>query len=297
MPEGDSPTIARRRVRMALREAREAAELTQQQVADEMEWSLSKVIRIENGDVSIAPNDLRPLLTFIGIKDRVRVAELLAEAKIARARQRRAWYQAQEYRETLTEPLRRLIEYEAEAAAIHSFSVFHFPGLLQTPEYSAALMRTWDDDDIGPRNKHYRLEARRLRQETVIARLDRMRFTVLLDEAVFMRPVGGARVFAKQLRRVLHLNDGQQIEMRMVPFTMEAAGLSYWAVYDLLYLDHDGADSNAVMYRENGMTDDFVEDPRTISKHFDRYQKLWDAAMDGVDTNDFVKRRIEELEQ
>ncbi|SNY57323.1 helix-turn-helix domain-containing protein [Paractinoplanes atraurantiacus] len=58
MADGDSPTIARPRMRIALREAREAADVTQVQVADEMEWSLSKVIRIENGDVAISQNDL-----------------------------------------------------------------------------------------------------------------------------------------------------------------------------------------------------------------------------------------------
>ena len=110
MAEGDSPTVARRRVRMVLREARETAGLTQLEVAEEMEWSLSKVIRIENGDVSIAPNDLRPLLGFLGIKDRTQVADLLATAKIARTRQRQAWHQAADVRAQLTDGLRRLNE-------------------------------------------------------------------------------------------------------------------------------------------------------------------------------------------
>src|SRR6187549_2416591 len=101
MAEGDSPTVARRRVRLAIREARDAAGLTQSQVAEAMEWSLSKVIRIENGEVSISPNDLRPLLSYLGIQDRATVGALLADARIARLRQRQAWYQAPEFREHL----------------------------------------------------------------------------------------------------------------------------------------------------------------------------------------------------
>src|SRR3954453_18714589 len=112
MAEGESPTVARRRVRMVLREAREAAGFTQLEVAEEMEWSLSKVIRIENGDVSIAPNDLKPLLNFLQVKDRAFVADLIDAAKVARTRQRQAWYQTPEYREFLTDPLRKLIEFE-----------------------------------------------------------------------------------------------------------------------------------------------------------------------------------------
>jgi transcriptional regulator with XRE-family HTH domain len=64
MAEGDSPTVARRRVRLAIREARDAAGLTQGEVAEATEWSHSKVIRIENGEVSISPNDLRPLFNY-----------------------------------------------------------------------------------------------------------------------------------------------------------------------------------------------------------------------------------------
>jgi hypothetical protein len=40
------PTVGRRRLRSALRRARDAAGLTQEQVAAAMDWSLSKLIRI-----------------------------------------------------------------------------------------------------------------------------------------------------------------------------------------------------------------------------------------------------------
>jgi transcriptional regulator with XRE-family HTH domain len=73
MTSPESPAGARRRVRPALREAREAAGLTQSQVAEEMEWSTSKVIRIESGEVSISQYDLRPLLALLGITDRAEV--------------------------------------------------------------------------------------------------------------------------------------------------------------------------------------------------------------------------------
>src|SRR5690349_5641596 len=125
MAEGDSPTIARRRVRLALREARERANLTQHQVAEAMDWSLSKVIRIENGDVSVAPNDLRPLLGFLGIKDKAFITSLISDTRIARTRQRQAWYQTPQFREFLTDSLRKLIEYEIEATEIRSYSIYY----------------------------------------------------------------------------------------------------------------------------------------------------------------------------
>jgi hypothetical protein len=74
--EAVSPTVARRQLRLAVRAARAVAIHTQLEVADEMEWSLTKVIRIESGDVGIAPNDLRPLLAFLRMEDRAKFAGL-----------------------------------------------------------------------------------------------------------------------------------------------------------------------------------------------------------------------------
>ncbi|HEX8761547.1 MAG TPA: helix-turn-helix transcriptional regulator, partial [Pseudonocardiaceae bacterium] len=61
MLEGPDPTIHRRRLRYELRNAREAAGKTQRDVAAAMDWSQSKLIRIESGAVNISTNDLRAL--------------------------------------------------------------------------------------------------------------------------------------------------------------------------------------------------------------------------------------------
>ena len=47
--ENLSPAVTRRRLRTELRRARLDAGLTQDQTARAMDWSLSKLIRIENG--------------------------------------------------------------------------------------------------------------------------------------------------------------------------------------------------------------------------------------------------------
>src|SRR3712207_2378706 len=115
MASGVTPAVARRRLRLILREAREAKEFTQAQVAEAMEWSLSKVIRIENGEVTISPNDLRPLLNHLGITNRAKVEALVQDARTSRARKQQMWYEEPRLREHLTPALRHLIEYEAEA--------------------------------------------------------------------------------------------------------------------------------------------------------------------------------------
>ncbi|WP_433724036.1 helix-turn-helix domain-containing protein [Actinoplanes sp. CA-051413] len=295
MTEGDSPTVARRRIRLALREARDAAGLTQLQVAEEMEWSLSKVIRIENGDVTIAPNDLRPLLSFYGIKDRKQVSDLLTSARIARARQRQAWYQTPEFRDHLSDATRRHIEYEAEAVAVRSYSIYYLPGYLQTEEYATALTGTFDEEDIGSRQRvQLLIKARRMRRETLLSRLDSMQVFVLLDESVFLRPIGGAQVFAQQLREMRRVASEGLVHLRMLPFALDYP-IANNGSYDLLALSDRGADSE-ILYRENGVSDEIVEDKATTDRHRKRFEQLWHLSNDEPDTIRFLDSRIKDLE-
>src|SRR5215471_17337247 len=87
--DNPSPAVQRRRLRTELRRARLDAGLTQEQVATAMDWSLSKLIRIENGSVGISTNDLRAILNHYKIADEARVSELLL---LARAARERSWW-------------------------------------------------------------------------------------------------------------------------------------------------------------------------------------------------------------
>ena len=293
MAEGDSPTVARRRVRLAIREARDAAGLTQSQVAEAMEWSQSKVIRIENGEVSISPNDLRPLLGFLGIKDRITVADLVADARIARTRQPQAWYHAPRFREHLTPATLRLIEYEGVARAIRYYQVYFMPGPLQLPEYAAALMAKYDEE-ISADSISAAVEARRMRRETILSRLGKLEIFILLDESVLRRPIGGPTVFLEQLRELHRLSTDGHVQIRMVPFSADVP-VTNNATFDLLSLGGDTGQGE-VLYRESGMSDEIVEDKATTSRHHKRYQKIWQEAASERDTIDFIRSQIDNLE-
>lgn len=291
MAEAVSPTVARRRVRLALREAREAAELTQQQVADEMEWSLSKVIRIENGDVSIAPNDLRPLLTYLGVKDKGMISSLLIDARIARTRQRQAWYQRPQFREVLTESYRKLIEYELDATAIRYFSIYFIPGPLQLPSYAEALIKLWASE--MPDRVALTLEARQRRRQALFDRAGSVELYVLLDESVLMRPIGGPAIFADQLRELERIASAGIVRLRMIPLAIEAP-MTNNASFDLLSLGENAAEG-MLLYHENDLTDEVVETQATTERHRNRYDLVWQEALDEADTIAFVRKRIDEL--
>ncbi|GIF05335.1 helix-turn-helix domain-containing protein [Actinoplanes siamensis] len=292
MAEGDSPTVARRRVRLALREARERADLTQLQVAEEMEWSLSKVIRIENGDVSISPNDLRPLMSLLGIRDRSRVASMIADTRIARTKQRQAWYQTPEFREGLTDATRKLVEYENESTAIRSYSIYYVPGHLQTPGYATALMSRFEEE-LSAAQIHRRVEARQLRREALLPRAasGQVEIMVMVDESVLSRTIGGPAIFAEQLGDLAGLATNGTIRMRMVPFRLDAA-VTNNASFDLLAFGE-----GEVLYRETGLGDEMIEDREATAKHRARFDKVWQEAADEEDTITFIRQQLDALDR
>lgn len=295
MAEDVSPTIARRHVRLVLRDARERAKLTQPQVAEAMEWSLSKVIRIETGEVSIAPNDLRPLLAFLHVRDRAEVAELLALAKIARTRQRPAWYQTPEAKDHLTDAMRRLIEYETEAVEIRYYQIFYMPGPLQVLSYSVANLENFTDD-IPMETQRMRAESRQRRREAVLGRAGGgLTLYALLDESVFRRPLGGAEVLLEQVRDLNDLATAGKIRLRMIPFDFGSA-VTNNATFDLVTLKSGKAEERSeVLYRETGLLDEIVED-KSVPRHHERFNKTWNAAASEEDTIDFMGSRIKDLE-
>ena len=77
MPTGDTPVSQLRRLRGELRQQRDARQLTQKEVAEALDWSPSKLIRIERGPVGISVTDVRALLQHYGVTDISRVEALV----------------------------------------------------------------------------------------------------------------------------------------------------------------------------------------------------------------------------
>lgn len=300
MAEGDSPTIARLRVRLAIREAREASGLTQADVAEAMEWSSSKVIRIENGDNTISINDLKGLLTLLGVTDKGRVEALLAAARVARKRQApvKAWWHDPRFRDQMTYDLRRFVEYEAEASEIRSYNILYVPGPLQTREYASALTRMWHEksESGSPRLGGFSqekidalVEARQLRREAMLSRLESLKYLILFDESVLLRPAGGPAVFAAQLQQILELSERGLFKLRMLPFDLGTA-IANNGTFDLLRVGTD-REGSEVLYRENGPLDEMVENRVETARHRSRFDQLWEVARDEGDTIAFIKER------
>jgi transcriptional regulator with XRE-family HTH domain len=287
-PAGESPAVARRRVRLALRQAREAKGLTQAQVADAMEWSLSKVTRIESGEVSVSGTDLRALLPFLGITDREAVTQLMTDARVSR---RQRWFVAdRRYRDHLTSAMLQLIQFEAEATAIRYFNTMLIPGPLQTRAYAEAILGNFRDL-LSDTDIQLRIDARMERQVQMLSRPDPPECLVLLDESLLYREVGGHIVMGEQLQRLLLLMQQGSVLVRIVPFT-EAAPIALLGPFLILEL---GDPENAILYREDRLRDEIIHTPQEVSRHQDVFEDLWQVAFDDAESAQLIKERSEAM--
>jgi len=269
MAAGESPAAARRRLRLALRRAREAEHLTQRQVAEALDWSLSKVNRIEAGEVTVSSTDLRALLQLLGINDPEQVAALVDEARAAR---RRGWWDKPEIREHLTTAMIQSVQFETEATAIRSFQPTVVPGILQTRAYASEVVNVWGGE-LPAADRDQRLEVRLRRREQLFSRADPPEYLLVLDESVLLREVGGPRIMSEQLFDLLDMAAAGRVQVRVMP-------LAHAALYAVgLFVIYAQDDEDVALYRESNLGDEVSYSSETISRHRELFEQIWKRAM------------------
>jgi transcriptional regulator with XRE-family HTH domain len=189
-----TPTGRRRRLGAELRRLREAAGLTIDRVAEALECSQSKVSRIETGQVSATPRDVRDMLELYRVSD----AQREAMVQIAREARQRGWWQKFV---DVPDGVPAYIGLEAAATSIDVYMSLIVPALLQTADYARAVIGAVRPDLPGGEIDR-RVELR-MRRQALLDQEQPPALRVLLDDTVLRRPVGGPAVMAAQRRRLL----------------------------------------------------------------------------------------------
>ncbi|KMO97000.1 helix-turn-helix domain-containing protein [Streptomyces roseus] len=121
--------------------------------------------------------------------------------------------------------VRDLAKLESEAVEIGSYDNGVVPGLLQTEEYIRALYAVrrpaYSEDQIE------RLVAARVARHDILRRHPAPLLTVVQEEAVLRRPVGGKMVLRRQLEHLLEVGQLRNVEIQVMPTAVEEhAGLA-----------------------------------------------------------------------
>jgi transcriptional regulator with XRE-family HTH domain len=282
--DGDG-TRQHRQLRLALRELRRAADLTQAAVASRAEWCVSKVLRIENGDVRISVSDLRALLALYGVQNPTEVARL---TDLARAARRQPW---RAYRDVHSPAFLRFLAYEQHATRAWYLDPHFVPALLRTEPYTRALLRGSEVAPPGPDTIDRIIEAGRRRQR-ILHGPDAPWICAYLDEAAVTRTIGDLSVMRDQLDHLIALSHQPNITIRVVPWQ---AGAYPGLQGPFARLSFDEPDEPDVLYQENSLTGAAVSVDVQRSRQISRHLAAHMAAVQALARTSLTEPRSRDL--
>jgi transcriptional regulator with XRE-family HTH domain len=264
------PMVQRRRLRLELREARKGAQLTQKDVAMALDWSPSKVIRIESGSVGISTTDLKALLQHYGVEDGQRIDTLVLMAKSSRTP---SWSQ---YRDLLNQSFITLLGHESSASTIRQHETAFVPGLLQLEEYGREIMSKVSQRTAEEVDRLWELREQRQRLHD---REDPPEMFFILDEAVVRRQVGGARIMRRQLERLREFADRSHVDLRVIPFDRGAHSgmLGPFVILEFL----DSVDSDLVFLEDTRGDSVFRDEEDETAQYLAMFLGLEEEALSG----------------
>lgn len=287
MPTDQGPVVQSALLRTELIRLRKDSGLTQEQVAQDLDWSPSKLIRVEGGRSSITKVDLDALLTAYGISSESHRERLQA---LNRGARERAWWA--DYRDELDPAYVDYVGYEAGAAYIRQFQQGYIPGLLQTPEYAKVLTANSVDAVRAGTAVRFRLQ----RQAELAKRSSPPRQYHVVDEAVIRRHVGVSQdpaIMPDQLRHIADRAEREErLTVRVIPFRVGAhPGLS--GPFTLLEFDGAMAD---LLYLDAGREVSLItgNDPR-IGEYADDFEAVLENSLSAADSIAFIRQVAEEM--
>ncbi|MGW9214065.1 helix-turn-helix domain-containing protein [Embleya sp. NPDC055664] len=273
---------ARRRLGAELRQLREKAGLTVDQVVQANEWSRTKLIRIEAAKVSLTRHDLLKLCNLYDATDAEtrHVENWLEETNSFR------WWQ--DYGHVMGAQLEEFVALESRASNIFTAQSGLLPGLVQSRGYMDAVFRSQPhvpDPDVADTLAELRVRRQKILDE------DDVELTSVFAAALLHAELGGREVLREQIRHLLDLAERPNVDIRVIPFSAQRAVLTGGIT---LFDFPDQADPSVVYLEyEAGM---HSKDSELDVRRFRRLlNHLRDATLSAEDTKKMLATRLEDL--
>ncbi|MBO0802329.1 MAG: helix-turn-helix domain-containing protein [Nocardiopsaceae bacterium] len=263
-----SPSVRMRRLAAHLRELRESAGLTQEEVADRTGKDRSTLYRLENAQQRPQRSTLIQLLDLYGTVE-PRRSELLT---LLRESKQRGW--VQKYRFELPEVYTDYIGFEEDARSLSSYESLFVPGLLQTDEYARAMLRgvlpDATEEDVEVR------AATRLQRQAALAKEGAPKLWTIMDEAALHRIVGGRDVMREQIEQLQEMRTRPNVTIQVIPFE---AGSHPGMDGSFVILDFPGEFDQGIVYVETAAGGLFLEEEAEVRRYLSMFEHLRAAAL------------------
>lgn len=262
----DKITAHGRELGAELRKRREAAGYQGQELARRLGWSPTKVSRVEVGARPVTQADVAIYLASCGVpRDEMDpIVDLAGEAGHD--------HRLKSHGEKLPDELRTLIFYETTAAAIDSFELIVVPGLLQTEEYTRALLL--ENGMYAGESIEFRVRARMDRQ-SLLRGSKPPQCLFYIHENVLRAPIGSNQIMHEQLLQLVFLSSRPQCTIRVVPVAAGGRGLAQAPFRMMRYVQND-----PVVYSEQDVVSLFLDRKQHTDHYRDVLNRLDRAALD-----------------
>jgi transcriptional regulator with XRE-family HTH domain len=286
------PALQARILRNRLCSARDTAGLTQAQAARPLDWSPAKILRIENGQTTPTSADVRALLDVYGITDTRARADWVALTRAARAPD---W--AVGLRGALPPAYIDYVGCLLGAGAVRQVQTHVIPELAQTPRYARAVQNAWagvrdtpaDLDQFAAAHQRW---VTRLWQPSTPRPAPAPTLSVILDEAVLRRRVGGLEVMAEQLRHLRDLARHPRMCLRILPMAVASPALR--GPFEILDVQEPTlgpllVEGDAMGYPR------MIDDPAAVAEKLTDFERVEKLAAPAEQTDAVVEEAITRL--
>lgn len=271
--------IRRRILARRLEQLRRKAGLSLEQAAPLLDWSVSKLSRIENAAQSVDVHGVRSMLDLYEAGDDW--TELVELAREARKRQ---WWHAYGLGDN------RYVGYEAEAVIVQEFTVGFVPGLLQTIDYARTLFNATPLVRTVQQLED-ELQVRMIRQCRLTSTDDPLELVAVIDETTLCRPIGGPHVMQAQLRHLIESAVVDTVTVQILPTTVGAhAALS--SGFTILGFGDLGEPD--IAYVEHALGALFLEKDDEVSRAKLAFDRVRANALSPAESLRFIKRLAEQ---
>ena len=284
---GGSPTVLRIMLGGQLRQLRESREISREAAGYEIRASESKISRMELGRVGFKERDIADLLTLYGVEDPLERQRLLDFAREANSP---SWWHS--YGDVLDPWFQSYLDFEEAAELIRTYEVQFVPGLLQTPEYSRAVIML-GHAGVTPEEMDRRVELRRQRQQ-ILDRPDAPQLWAVIDEAVLLRPVGGREVLREQIEALLEACTLRTVRLQIMPFR-SGGHAAMGGAFSILRFPEQGLPD--VVYIEHLTSALYLEKREDVDQYAEAIGRLFIEAEPPDRTPDILRQALHHLDR
>ncbi|MFV2018365.1 helix-turn-helix domain-containing protein [Micromonospora sp. LOL_023] len=272
-----SPLVRRRRLAKELRQLREDAGLTAEELARTAKMSRPKLSRFETADRVPSVSDVSAILGALSV-DGERWHELVRMANDAAER---GWWES--YGSGMGRRQAVYANLEHGAVSIREYQSFVVPGLLQVPAYTRARSElAFKQARLPSADLDRTVEAKMMRQR-MLARPAGPRYEVVVEEVAVRRPAAPPEVMREQLLHLATLaEDSDRVSVRVLPQGAELR--DYWLPRSpFTVYRFGGGDPDAVAV-DTETVDLVYTEPDEVQPYVDLFGRVWESALTAADS-------------